>query len=379
MSVDEFVNELKKEIYRSDRRTGNRDLPLIRIRISTEVLDRIEGKQFIDGIQQRLRCTDVLGHYEDCIAVLLPETDKEGAIHLANDIAMLAFECNVDAGMLISVYPWDDELVSLAAELLEKPRETSDPGDDHENRDDWDNRPPHDLQLELFENGNADSNLDSLVPSHDRIHFAKHGFVKSQPTPIWKRLIDVIGAGTGILLLTPLFFVAAVAIKWSSPGPIFFRQLREGKDGRQFSILKFRTMVIDAEEKQKELIGLSEQDGPAFKIKNDPRITPVGRYLRKSCVDELPQLFNILIGQMSLVGPRPLPVHESVECRCWQRARLTVLPGLTCIWQARGGRDVRFEDWMRMDLEYIERRSFFYDIRLIGETILIALQHKGSV
>jgi lipopolysaccharide/colanic/teichoic acid biosynthesis glycosyltransferase len=182
-----------------------------------------------------------------------------------------------------------------------------------------------------------------------------------------------------LIALSPVFLVAAIAIKASSKGPVFFRQMREGKDGKVFGILKFRTMVVDAEAQQDSLRGQNEQDGPAFKIENDPRITATGKYLRKSCVDELPQLVNVLLGQMSLVGPRPLPVGESHGCAAWQRARLTVLPGLTCIWQAHGGRDVKFEEWMRMDLEYIKKRGFWFDTKLIVETALLALLHRGSV
>ena len=175
----------------------------------------------------------------------------------------------------------------------------------------------------------------------------KHGtgvrlaFGSRDATPVWKRSIDIVGAGIGLALLTPVFIAAAVAIKATSKGPILFKQQREGKDGDVFQIIKFRTMCIDAEAKKADLRLHSEQDGPAFKLTDDPRITTVGKYLRKSCIDELPQLFNVLTGQMSIVGPRPLPVDESMGCLPWQRRRLSVLPGLTCTWQARGGRDTK--------------------------------------
>ena len=172
---------------------------------------------------------------------------------------------------------------------------------------------------------------------------------------------------------------AAGAIKYSSKGPVFFLQHREGKDGKRFGILKFRTMVVNAEALQTDLLNQSEQDGPSVQANNDPRVTKVGKYLRKSCIDELPQLWNVLKGDMSLVGPRPLPLHESLACTAWQRARLTVLPGLTCTWQAYGGRDVKFAQWMQMDLDYIKRRSFWFDLRLIFDTACIALMHRGSV
>jgi lipopolysaccharide/colanic/teichoic acid biosynthesis glycosyltransferase len=138
-------------------------------------------------------------------------------------------------------------------------------------------------------------------------------------------------------------------------------------------------MIENAEEMKDSLRTLSEQDGPAFKIGDDPRLTQVGRFLRKTCIDELPQLINVLRGEMSLVGPRPLPVLESAGCTYWQRKRLEVLPGLTCIWQVQGGRDTKFVEWMRMDMEYLRRRSFLFDLRLIMQTIVLAFSYRGSV
>ena len=194
-----------------------------------------------------------------------------------------------------------------------------------------------------------------------------------------KRTTDILGAGIGLLLLSPLLFFAAIGIKLSSKGPVLFRQLREGKDCREFSILKFRTMVVDAESAQDELRQFSEQDGPAFMLKDDPRVTTIGKYLRKSCLDELPQLWNVLVGDMSLVGPRPLPVEESKQCSPWQRRRLDVLPGITCTWQVHGGRDIKFSQWMRMDLDYIDNWTFSRDIKLIFDTAVLVVLHRDSV
>jgi lipopolysaccharide/colanic/teichoic acid biosynthesis glycosyltransferase len=201
----------------------------------------------------------------------------------------------------------------------------------------------------------------------------------SASTPIWKRTIDVIGASIGLMLLAPVFIVTAAAIRIDSRGSAIFKQWREGKDGRRFMMYKFRTMTVNAESQQQVLREKSEQNGPAFKIKDDPRITRVGYYLRKSCLDEIPQLFNVLRGDMSLVGPRPLPVGESHACDMWHRQRLTVLPGMTCIWQVAGGRDVSFEEWMRMDLDYIRRRSLWLDLNLLFQTFFKVVRHRGSV
>jgi lipopolysaccharide/colanic/teichoic acid biosynthesis glycosyltransferase len=158
---------------------------------------------------------------------------------------------------------------------------------------------------------------------------------------------------------------------------VFFKQRRAGLGGRPFTIYKFRTMVVDAEAQKSQLRHKSEQDGPAFKIKHDPRITRIGRILRESSLDELPQLFNVLKGDMSLVGPRPLPVDESEGCATWHRRRLDVTPGLTCIWQVHGRSSVSFVEWIRMDRRYIRALSIWQDIKLMLLTIPSILMRRG--
>src|SRR5262249_28347556 len=156
----------------------------------------------------------------------------------------------------------------------------------------------------------------------------------------------------------------AIAIKLTSRGPVLFKQWRTGRGGRPFLIWKFRTMGVDAEARKAELAQLNEQDGPAFKIRNDPRITRLGRILRKTSLHELPQLWNVLRGDMSLVGPRPLPCAEADSCEGWQRRRLEVMPGITCIWQVWGRSSVSFADWVRMDVRYIRSHSLYQDVLL---------------
>ncbi|QDT38639.1 UDP-N-acetylgalactosamine-undecaprenyl-phosphate N-acetylgalactosaminephosphotransferase [Stratiformator vulcanicus] len=198
------------------------------------------------------------------------------------------------------------------------------------------------------------------------------------PMPRWKRTLDVVGAAVGIVALSPLLFATALLIKLTSPGPIFFLQKRDGWGGKPFSILKFRTMYRDAEQRKAALRAQSEQDGPAFKMANDPRITPIGRFLRKSCIDELPQLWNVLKGDMTLVGPRPLDSREAAECEVWQRRRRWITPGLTCIWQVHGKSKVPFKEWMRMDIRYIRARSLWNDAALIIRTAFAVILHRGS-
>jgi lipopolysaccharide/colanic/teichoic acid biosynthesis glycosyltransferase len=195
--------------------------------------------------------------------------------------------------------------------------------------------------------------------------------------PRWKRAIDVVGASTGLLAAAPFIALGAFFVKLTSPGPAFFVQEREGFGGKSFRMYKLRTMRRDAEQ-LKSMLGLqSEQDGPAFKIAKDPRVTPIGRVLRKTSIDELPQLWNVLRGDMSLVGPRPLPLDESRACKPWQRRRLHVKPGLTCTWQIHGRNVVPFDDWIRMDLDYADRRSPWLDMVLVAKTGPCVLLQKG--
>lgn len=363
-----FERELVREIYRSDRRNKQREFGLIRLILPFSNSDTIEvDDALVLAVRKRLRISDSMGWYKSSVAILLPETNKEGALTCANSIAKVSSEMGWQIDTEVSIYPEDDELISFADELKMVV-------DSESNDDDGPMNPPHVTWDGKSVPETGDSDTDESI-----VKMVKLAFVSPLPTPWWKRAIDIVGAGAGLIMLSPVFLIAAISIKLNSKGPVFFRQMREGKNGRQFGILKFRTMVCDAEAKQAELLNLSEQDGPAFKLTNDPRVTTVGRYLRKSCVDELPQLWNVLIGEMSLVGPRPLPVHESFGCKAWQRVRLTVLPGLTCTWQAHGGRNVKFDEWMRMDLDYIENRGFWYDLKLIFETAFIAILHKGSV
>ena len=193
-----------------------------------------------------------------------------------------------------------------------------------------------------------------------------------------KRMIDVVGASVGLVVTSPIVVAAMVAIKWGDAGPAMYRQTREGYRGQTFTIFKLRTMVVNAEHSQSDLRAHSHRDGPAFKIVRDPRVTRVGHYLRKTCIDELPQLWNVIRGEMSLVGPRPLPWHESRACERWHRRRLDVRPGLTCDWQIDKTQAESFDDWMRLDLRYIDQFSLMRDLRLIAKTIKVPLTGRGS-
>jgi exopolysaccharide biosynthesis polyprenyl glycosylphosphotransferase len=194
-----------------------------------------------------------------------------------------------------------------------------------------------------------------------------------------KRTFDIVASLVATLMLAPLFLLAGFLIKLTSQGPVFFIQERVGLNKRRFRLYKFRTMVADAEERQREIEHLNEASGPVFKIKNDPRLTPVGRFLRKTSIDELPQIFNVLKGDMSLVGPRPLPVRDYQKFdQDWQRRRFSVRPGITCLWQINGRSSTPFEKWMELDMEYIDHWSLWMDFKILAETIPVVLKGTGA-
>ncbi len=195
-----------------------------------------------------------------------------------------------------------------------------------------------------------------------------------------KQLLDLMGASALLLVLVPAMVIAAVLIKLTSPGPILFRQQRCGLNGRPFTMLKFRSMVSDAEQRKHEIEILNEMSGPVFKVSNDPRITAVGRILRKFSIDEFPQLLNVLRCEMSLVGPRPLPLDEVRRFDdLAHRRRLSVKPGITCLWQISGRNNVTdFHDWVRLDLEYIDNWSLWLDLKILARTVPVVLLGTGA-
>ncbi|MEM6911501.1 MAG: sugar transferase [Verrucomicrobiota bacterium] len=207
---------------------------------------------------------------------------------------------------------------------------------------------------------------------------------RTTPETSWalllKEFLDRSGAALVLLLSFPLWALAIVGIKLSSPGPVFFHQMRGGRHGKPFTILKFRTMSVDAEEKKRELLQANEMSGPVFKLEKDPRVFPFGAFLRRFSIDELPQLLNVVRGEMSLVGPRPLPVYEVEQIEnSSHRRRLSMKPGITCIWQVSGRNQISdFEDWVRLDLQYIDNWSIWLDLKILLQTLPVVLFGSGA-
>ena len=294
-------------------------------------------KQVGGLLRRRMRITDEAGWLDRRhIGVLLPNTPPWGAWTLADEIC-LAFPDRIPLPQCrVYCYPSDWFTSDTAAY-----------------------------------GAAAEVSLDS-----DRTEALEPLFFK--PLPPWKRALDLVGAGMALLAVLPLMVLTAVLIKLFSRGPIFFRQARVGFGGRYFTMYKFRTMVVDAERLKDHLHHRNEQDGPAFKIKDDPRITSFGRFLRRSSIDEFPQLWNVLKGDMSLVGPRPPIPDEVGQYDVWQRRRLEITPGLTCIWQVRGRSRVSFCDWMRMDIQYMGQRSPWCDVKLLAGTVPAIVTGRGA-
>jgi exopolysaccharide biosynthesis polyprenyl glycosylphosphotransferase len=203
-------------------------------------------------------------------------------------------------------------------------------------------------------------------------------FEKSKLYFVVKRIIDILGSFFGLIILSPIMLIAAMAIKVESKGPIIFTQDRVGLNGEIFKIYKFRSMVVNAEKTLKYLKDKNEMSGPVFKIKDDPRVTKVGKFIRKTSIDELPQLFNVLKGDMSLVGPRPNLPKEVMQYTEFQKQKLLAKPGLTCYWQVMGRNTIDFEDWIKLDIKYIQERSLWVDIKLIFKTFFVLFGDENA-
>ena len=299
----------------------------------------------------RSRITDDIGWFDGhTIAALLPETNTQGAWVYAQGVAD-AVHAKIGTYPMVKVYTYPTNWVDRHDRKEQKTSAIAAPQGAHVPADASMPEPAVALSLERL-------------------------FLKR--TPVFKRAIDVVGASAALLLASPLMLIAAVAVKLSSPGPVFFRQKRAGLGAEPFTMYKFRSMYIDAEQRKADLAHLNEQDGPAFKMKDDPRITPLGRLIRKTSIDELPQFFNVIKGEMSLVGPRPPTFDEVLKYEAWYRRRLEVAPGITCIWQVHGRSQVSFEDWMRMDARYVQQRSLWQDLKLLIQTLPAVAFGKGA-
>ena len=222
----------------------------------------------------------------------------------------------------------------------------------------------------------ADANDATQRP--DLPAFARFEIRRAPAYDLFKRLLDLAVGIVILVLLLPVIPAIAIMIKLDSPGPVFFKQDRVGRSGRVFKFYKFRSMFSGSETRRSEVAPLNEQTGPIFKMRSDPRITSVGGFLRRSSLDEIPQIFNVLKGDMSLVGPRPQMPDEAAQYEPWHRLRLAVKPGITGLWQIRGRSQISFDEWMRLDIEYIKTRSWWVDITILAKTLPAVMARRGA-
>ena len=384
LSSRQFDRELNRERLRATRRSIPFCLLTVELLTKAGATRRSTNKQnrqLVDLLLRNLRVTDEKGILATFrYGVLLVDTPEMGGRAVLDRLARLTSAAGLEVRLNLQVHDPNgfgedqENNQDASGDRRADDRRKDDPADSEEA---W-------VRL-------ASTTAESTAPtepsalSHNRVQSSIDDITlagvqqQSSQSGLWlKRGIDIVGAGIGLVLTGPAILGAMAAIKLTDGGPVFFRQTREGQNGRPFTILKLRTMIVDAEKFQAELRAESHRDGPAFKISRDPRVTKVGHFLRATCLDELPQLINVLTGDMSLVGPRPLPWHESRACERWHRRRLDVRPGLTCTWQVNKAKAVTFDDWMRMDLRYIDQLGLFQDLRLIAQTVVVPVTGRGG-
>jgi lipopolysaccharide/colanic/teichoic acid biosynthesis glycosyltransferase len=333
LGPDVFAAFLERERSLADR--GTRRFCLLSVSMPASAAGYEHSRDGLTELARRalarLRSTDIVARQDpERIAILLTDTEPAGAEVVAAWMKQAELDLGLQLEHAIFVYPSVDELPSSSASDA------------------------------------AGSSMEDLWP-----HF-------ELPTPLWKRSLDVLGSAVALTALLPLFGLTALAIRLDSPGPVIFRQQRAGRGGRPFAFLKFRSMSADAEALRPALAELNEQEGPVFKIRDDPRITRVGRLLRRWSIDELPQLWNVLVGDISLVGPRSATLDEVSKYERWQRRRLSVTGGITCTWQVSGRSEIPFREWMRLDMRYVAARSVWRDVCLLARTLPAVVSGRGA-
>ncbi len=364
MTATQFHREVMRERIRSTRRSF--PFCVITIQLQRESSCKLPARSLVRMLHRNLRITDhkaMLSHRR--YAVLLTDTPEMGGRCTIDRLSHLAKKRGLSIEMHLRVHD---------PEGFDPDR---DPPTGDENRR-FDRK--HDVSSSGERSRRGDAVATDWLSVNGDVEVSSEAPIAEQPIMrmFAKRALDIFGAVFGLIVTGPIILAAMYTIKRRDGASPIFTQTREGRSGRPFTIYKLRTMVVNAEETQHELRAQSHRDGPAFKISNDPRVTSIGHFLRKSCIDELPQLWNVLIGDMSLVGPRPLPWHESRACDPWHRRRLDVRPGMTCYWQVEKDKVESFNDWMRLDLKYVHQFGVLEDLRLIARTVTVPVMGRGS-
>jgi len=406
LAAGDFEWFLERERNLADR--GNRVFSLLVVRPVRA--DPAELQKLARILSGQLRVTDLVGHVDGgALAMLLADTRSEGALVVAAAVDRAVSKLGIQVESTIFVYPCVDQERSEAGEAGDGEAGDGEAGDGEASEGEaGEGEPPADdadsgngMHGRAGGNGATHSGNGAPGAGNGAAH-PRNGAPRrsrrtgthavatpawpmrdlwtrlSQPLPAWKRSLDLLLAGLGLVLLFPFLVIVAIAIRLDSPGPIFFTQKRAGRAAKPFTLYKFRSMVSDAERLRPVLEPLNEQSGPVFKIRHDPRITRVGRWMRRWSIDELPQLWNVLKGDMSLVGPRSPTFEELSEYESWQRRRLHVTGGITCIWQVSGRSQIGFREWMRMDMAYVSGHSLWLDLKLLARTIVAVITGRGA-
>ncbi len=362
LSSRDFGSCLERERCFADR--GARFFTLIVVLLRRG--DRSGLGQLSSRLRERLRFTDAVGHVSgDRLGVLLPDTGTEGARVVLNWVDGAAVSVGLGIERKAYIYPRVPGAGALG--VRRRVEEANGPA-----------KKPAGCGPSIPEIPEAPTVAAEISPGVVADPIEDLWPQLSVPAPAWKRGMDVALSALALLMLLPVFVVVAIAIRLDSPGPVIFSQPRAGRGGRPFVFYKFRSMFVDAEQRKLELQSLNEKAGPIFKIRHDPRITRVGAVLRHWSLDELPQLWNVLKGDFSLVGPRPPTLDEVAKYERWQMRRLDVAGGITGIWQVSGRSEIGFVDWMRMDMRYITRSSVWLDLQLLLRSVPAVLSGRGA-
>lgn len=374
LSIGEFERAVLREKARTERNGRRFSLLVFTPRGPREDLERL-----LPILARRVRLSDLVGRLDaERLAVILPETGGFEAWTLADSVLDLGGASGLEFDCSVHTFPFEGH----------SGEDDHGGGDGPSNGNGTQNgngthRNGNGKHAPLVEDPGTPTDLrakgrGTTRPSQERRPVGDLSQAFLLPLPRWKRCMDVILAALLLVVAIPVSILTAIAIKLTSPGPILFKQLRVGRAGRTFTFYKFRTMCVDAEASKGDLLHRNEQEGPVFKMANDPRVTPIGTFLRRSSIDEIPQLWNVLRGDMALVGPRPPTPEEVSKYETWQLQRLNLTGGLTGSWQVSGRSLVGFVDWVRMDIRYARERGFWHDLVLLAKTPWAVLSRRGA-
>ncbi len=392
---DEFRRLLERERSRAERNCRSFSV----VEMDTSAVAPPLIVRALELLKHRRRLTDDIGWIrQDAIGVLLAETDAAGAASYVQDIVQLLDEAECPLPARVFVHEGESFDNQGSGFDRRRPGETQS-AFRRRAQDRRDPPEPPSASTELSPSsahadgaggdpgspqGPSDGESGLIRGEVSRVATTPDGAVGDmgtlfqQPMPWWKRAWDLSWAAILLVGISPVMLVIAILVKATSPGPVIFRQWRAGRGGRPFLFYKFRTMIDGADALKEELRASNEVSGPVFKIKKDPRVTVLGRVLRRTSLDELPQLWNVIKGDMSLVGPRPPTLDEVPKYEGWQRRRLDLTGGITGLWQVSGRNEVSFEEWMRMDIRYSRTRSPWNDLRILFKTIRAVVTGRGA-